>query len=104
VFCALYRLKGLNNVINMDGVEWRGQVLVLVERLGRLLAGQSSGGGPSGDQEATGYAGVGWAAESLSALAAYESGVPLAGAKRSVPNIGARNVGHAAPVLGTPDA
>jgi hypothetical protein len=24
-FCALYRLKGLNNVINMDGVEWRRQ-------------------------------------------------------------------------------
>ncbi len=23
VFCALYRLKGLNNVINMDGVAWR---------------------------------------------------------------------------------
>lgn len=23
VFCALYRLKGLKNVINMDGVEWR---------------------------------------------------------------------------------
>lgn len=25
VFCALYRLKGLKNVINMDGVEWRRQ-------------------------------------------------------------------------------
>ncbi len=25
VFCALYRLKGLSNVINMDGVEWRRQ-------------------------------------------------------------------------------
>ena len=25
VFCALYRLKGLRNVINMDGVEWRRQ-------------------------------------------------------------------------------
>jgi len=25
VFCALYRLTGLNNVINMDGVEWRRQ-------------------------------------------------------------------------------
>src|SRR3569833_3139161 len=25
VFCALYRLKGLTNVINMDGVEWRRQ-------------------------------------------------------------------------------
>lgn len=24
-FCALYRLKGLKNVINMDGVEWRRQ-------------------------------------------------------------------------------
>ena len=23
--CALYRLKGLRNVINMDGVEWRRQ-------------------------------------------------------------------------------
>lgn len=25
VFCALYRLKGIKNVINMDGVEWRRQ-------------------------------------------------------------------------------
>ena len=25
VFCALYRLRGLKNVINMDGVEWRRQ-------------------------------------------------------------------------------
>lgn len=25
VFCAMYRLKGLRNVINMDGVEWRRQ-------------------------------------------------------------------------------
>jgi len=25
VFCALYRLKGLKNVVNMDGVEWRRQ-------------------------------------------------------------------------------
>lgn len=25
VFCALYRLKGLKNVINMDGMEWRRQ-------------------------------------------------------------------------------
>jgi len=25
VFCAAYRLKGLKNVINMDGVEWRRQ-------------------------------------------------------------------------------
>ena len=25
VFCTLYRLKGLKNVINMDGVEWRRQ-------------------------------------------------------------------------------
>lgn len=25
MFCALYRLKGLKNVINMDGVEWRRQ-------------------------------------------------------------------------------
>lgn len=25
LFCALYRLKGLRNVINMDGVEWRRQ-------------------------------------------------------------------------------
>jgi len=25
LFCALYRLKGLKNVINMDGVEWRRQ-------------------------------------------------------------------------------
>jgi len=25
VFCALYRLKGLRNVINMDGVDWRRQ-------------------------------------------------------------------------------
>ena len=25
VFCALYRLKGLKNAINMDGVEWRRQ-------------------------------------------------------------------------------
>jgi glycosyltransferase involved in cell wall biosynthesis len=25
VFCALYRLRGLENVINMDGVEWRRQ-------------------------------------------------------------------------------
>jgi hypothetical protein len=23
IFCALYRLKGIKNVINMDGVEWR---------------------------------------------------------------------------------
>ena len=25
VFCALYRLRGLRNVINMDGIEWRRQ-------------------------------------------------------------------------------
>lgn len=25
IFCALYRLKGLRNVVNMDGVEWRRQ-------------------------------------------------------------------------------
>jgi glycosyltransferase involved in cell wall biosynthesis len=25
VFCALYRLKGMKNVINMDGIEWRRQ-------------------------------------------------------------------------------
>lgn len=25
VFCAVYRLKGLRNVINMDGIEWRRQ-------------------------------------------------------------------------------
>jgi glycosyltransferase involved in cell wall biosynthesis len=25
VFCMLYRLKGINNIINMDGIEWRRQ-------------------------------------------------------------------------------
>ncbi|MEO0769681.1 MAG: DUF1972 domain-containing protein [Cyanobacteria bacterium J06649_4] len=42
MFCALYRLKGLTNVINMDGLEWRRQKwsapgkawLYLNERLG----------------------------------------------------------------------
>jgi hypothetical protein len=37
-------------------VGWRGEAVVLVERLGGLLAGQSSGGGPSGDQETSGDA------------------------------------------------
>lgn len=32
VFCALYRLKGLKNVINMDGVEWRRQKWGVVAR------------------------------------------------------------------------
>lgn len=32
VFCALYRLRGLKNVINMDGVEWRRQKWGMVAR------------------------------------------------------------------------
>ena len=32
VFCALYRLKGLKNLINMDGVEWRRQKWGLVAK------------------------------------------------------------------------
>ena len=45
IFCLWYRLKGLTNVINMDGIEWRRQKwsapekawLYLNERLGCLL-------------------------------------------------------------------
>lgn len=45
IFCTWYRLKGLTNVINMDGIEWRRQKwsaperawLYLNERLGCLL-------------------------------------------------------------------
>ena len=45
IFCSWYRLKGLTNVINMDGIEWRRQKwsapekawLYLNERLGCLL-------------------------------------------------------------------
>lgn len=33
VFCALYRLKGLKNVINMDGVEWRRQKWGMVAKI-----------------------------------------------------------------------
>lgn len=32
VFCALYRLRGLKNVINMDGVEWRRQKWGMIAR------------------------------------------------------------------------
>ena len=45
IFCTWYRLKGLTNIINMDGIEWRRQKwsaperawLYLNERLGCLL-------------------------------------------------------------------
>ena len=32
VFCALYRLKGIANLINMDGIEWRRQKWSVLER------------------------------------------------------------------------
>ncbi|MFH2059639.1 MAG: DUF1972 domain-containing protein [Pseudomonadota bacterium] len=32
VFCFLYRLKGLKNIINMDGIEWRREKWTFVER------------------------------------------------------------------------
>ena len=33
VFCALYRIRGLRNVINMDGIEWRRQKWGTVAKL-----------------------------------------------------------------------
>nr|WP_321399013.1 DUF1972 domain-containing protein [uncultured Desulfobacter sp.] len=32
VFCALYRLKGLKNIINMDGIEWQRDKWTFLER------------------------------------------------------------------------
>ena len=32
VFCLAYRLKGITNLINMDGIEWRRQKWSTLER------------------------------------------------------------------------
>ncbi len=33
VFCSLYRLKGIKNIINMDGIEWRRGKWTFLERI-----------------------------------------------------------------------
>ncbi len=32
IFCSLYRLKGIKNIINMDGIEWRREKWTFLER------------------------------------------------------------------------
>ncbi len=58
-FWPLLRVKGIRNVANMDGIEWRRgkwstpvKALVLAQRLDRLLHRPPPDRGPPGDREA----------------------------------------------------